>query len=198
MDWNWIILVKTAITFLMGFGVGFYFSLDRVTIRDYERGLLFKNGKFKKELKPGKHNIGWGGKANIIDLRQENYFVQQNILTSDNIHVGINITVRTRVKNAYRAFTSSMNFQQDTHDITRSVIKETGHKNKTKIILKNETLFERRLSERLIPRLEKIGMELVNIELIDAQIPRSLQESIADDLDDLVKKKEDKKKKVGF
>lgn len=194
-----IILLKTAITFALGFVVGFYFRLDRVTVRDYERGLLFKNGKFKKELKPGRYNLGWGGKVNIIDMRQENFFVQQNILSSDNIHIGINITLRTRVKNPYKAFTSSMNFQQDTHDIARSVIKETGHKNKTKTILRHESLFEERLSARLIPRLQEIGMELISIELIDAEIPRSLQESMADDLPDLVKKKADKKnKKVGF
>jgi regulator of protease activity HflC (stomatin/prohibitin superfamily) len=193
-----VILLKTAGVFLLGMGAGFYFRIERITIREYERGLLFKNGSFKKELGPGRYNIGFGEKVNIIDVRQENYFVQQNILTSDNIHIGINITLRTRVADAYKAFTSSMNFQQDTHDLARSVIKETGHKNKTKTILKNESLFEQRLKTRLEPKLKAIGMELVNIEVIDAQLPRNLQESIAEDLGDLTKKRNEKKKKVGF
>lgn len=194
-----IILLKTAITFALGAGIGYYFRVDRVTIREYERGLLFKHGKFKQELQPGKHYLGFGGKVNIIDMRQENYFVQQNILSSDNIHIGINITTRTKVENAYLAFTSSMDFRQDAHDLTRMAIKETGRKARTKTVIHHEDLFERRLTRRLAPRLKEIGIELVTVELIDANIPRSIQENIADSLDDLVtKKKGDKQKRVGF
>lgn len=193
-----ILLLKTATILILGMFVGFYFRAEKLTIREYERGLLFKNGTFKKELGPGRYNIAWNAKINLIDMRRENYFVKQNVLTSDNIHVGVNITVRTKVKDAYKAFTSSQDFRQDAHDLTRSIIKEVGHKTKVKTLIREEDKFEEKLKSPLNKELKEIGMELVRIELIDAQIPHSVQESIADSLDDLVKTKEKKTKKVGF
>ena len=192
------ILLKIAGTFLLGMLTGYQFRNKRIIIRDYERGLLYKGGKFRRVLLPGSYNIKFGiRRVQIIDKRQDNYLVSQNILTLDNIHVGINVTVRTKVKDAHKAFISSQNFQQDTHDITRSVVKISGRKTKMKTLLNNEQRFEQRMRNRLRPKLDVIGMELVEVELIDVKIPHSIQESMEGAIDDLFAKK-DKNKKVGF
>ncbi len=187
--------VKLITIFAGGLAIGLLFPTAYITIREYERGLLFKRGKFIKQLTRGRYYLG-RSKVITIDMRPENYMVHQNILTSDNIHVGININVRTRVSDAYKAFTSSQNFQQDAHDISRSVIKEIGKSTTTKTVIKEDEKFEKKLETPLKKQLENIGMELVSIELIDANLPHSIQESIADSID--LAKKKPKAKKVGF
>jgi regulator of protease activity HflC (stomatin/prohibitin superfamily) len=191
---TWVI---ASISFLIGFVLGTRYRVKQRVISEYERGLLFKRGSFKGTLNTGIYYQKWNQKIILIDMRQENFLVHQTILTSDNIHIGINITIRTRVLDPYKAFTSSQNYHQDTHDIARSLIKEIGKITTTKTLLKKDEIFERKLKEPLAKQLSDIGIELTNIELIDAQIPHSIQESIADSLEDLVKKKT-KTKKVGF
>lgn len=190
------ILLKTAATFILGMFVGFYFRVEKLTIREYERGLLFKNGKFIRLLEAGRHSIAWNSRVNIIDMRPETYMVHQNILTSDNIHIGINLKLRTKVAAPYKAFTSSQNFQHETHDLARSVIKEIGKTTSTKIIVKEDERFEKKLEKPLREALEAIGMELLGIELIDANLPHNVLESIANNID--LNKKKEKPKKVGF
>jgi regulator of protease activity HflC (stomatin/prohibitin superfamily) len=76
----------------------------RIVVQEWERVLLYKNGKFEQELGTGRHwRFGWRRRAARIAVRPLLLTVAgQEVLTSDGLSVKVSLLTRIRVDDPRR------------------------------------------------------------------------------------------------
>jgi regulator of protease activity HflC (stomatin/prohibitin superfamily) len=72
------------------------YSSGAVTVFEYQRGLMYRRGRFERVLEPGRYRIWPFSRRHIavVDVRRAvQQVVNQKVLTADQVGVGLNLTV---------------------------------------------------------------------------------------------------------
>ena len=138
-------------------------------INEYERGILFTCGKFKKILKPG-----W----NIV-LPIVNSISKVDIRTKDNVSIRINAVIYYKVFDAAKAIIAVERFQYAV-----SQLAQTTMRNVVGAVSLDELLVERdKISEEICNIIDEAtdpwGIKVENVELKDVKLPEEMQRVIA-------------------
>ena len=135
-------------------------------INEYERGILFTCGKFKKILKPG-----WNivlpivNSISKVDIRTKAVDVpEQDAITKDNVSIRINAVIYYKVFDAAKAIIAVERFQY--------------------AVSLDELLVERdKISEEICNIIDEAtdpwGIKVENVELKDVKLPEEMQRVIA-------------------
>jgi regulator of protease activity HflC (stomatin/prohibitin superfamily) len=100
-------------------------TLDGVTILEYERGLLYRGGKFERLLGPGRYRL-WpfsGRQIVVVDIRRTHLMVDgQKVLTADQVAVTLSLAVTYEVVDLPAAVHRVVDFRvQVQHDVQFTV-----------------------------------------------------------------------------
>jgi len=76
----------------------------RIVVQEWERVLIYRDGRFQEELGPGGHRLwGWRRRAVRLPVRPRLLTVPgQEVLTSDGLSVKVSLLVRTRIADLRR------------------------------------------------------------------------------------------------
>ena len=150
-------------------------------INEYERGLLFTCGKFKKILKPG-----WNivlpivNSISKVDIRTKAVDVpEQDAITKDNVSIRINAVIYYKVFDAAKAIIAVERFQYAV-----SQLAQTTMRNVVGAVSLDELLVERdKISEEICNIIDEAtdpwGIKVENVELKDVKLPEEMQRVIA-------------------
>ena len=150
-------------------------------INEYERGLLFEFGKFKKILNPG-----WNLVLPIIhsyskvDVRTKAVDVpEQEAITRDNVSIKINAVIYYKVFDASKAVLAVENFYYAV-----SQLAQTTMRNVVGSVSLDELLSERdKLSLEICKIIDEAtdpwGVKVENVELKDVALPEEMKRVIA-------------------
>lgn len=150
-------------------------------INEYERGILFTCGKFKKILKPG-----WNivlpivNSISKVDIRTKAVDVpEQDAITKDNVSIRINAVIYYKVFDAAKAIIAVERFQYAV-----SQLAQTTMRNVVGAISLDELLVERdKISEEICNIIDEAtdpwGIKVENVELKDVKLPEEMQRVIA-------------------
>ena len=146
-------------------------------ITEYERGLLFQLGKYKKILNPG-----WNIVLPIIqsyqkvDIRTKAVDVpEQDAITKDNVTIRINAVIYYKVFDAGKAIIAVENFQYAV-----SQLAQTTMRNVVGTVSLDELLTQRdKISEEICKIIDEAtdpwGIKVENVELKDVKLPEEMQ-----------------------
>ena len=146
-------------------------------INEYERGILFQLGKYKKIMNPG-----WNIVLPVIqsyqkvDVRTKAVDVpEQDAITKDNVTIRINAVIYYKVFDAGKAVCAVENFQYAV-----SQLAQTTMRNVVGTVSLDELLTERdRLSEEICKIIDEAtdpwGIKVENVELKDVKLPDEMQ-----------------------
>ena len=146
-------------------------------ITEYERGLLFQLGKYKKILNPG-----WNVVLPIIqsyqkvDIRTKAVDVpEQDAITKDNVTIRINAVIYYKVFDASKAIIAVENFHYAV-----SQLAQTTMRNVVGTVSLDELLTQRdKLSEEICKIIDEAtdpwGIKVENVELKDVKLPEEMQ-----------------------
>ena len=146
-------------------------------ITEYERGILFQLGKYKKILNPG-----WNIVLPIIqsyqkvDIRTKAVDVpEQDAITKDNVTIRINAVIYYKVFDASKAIIAVENFHYAV-----SQLAQTTMRNVVGTVSLDELLTQRdRLSEEICKIIDEAtdpwGIKVENVELKDVKLPEEMQ-----------------------
>ena len=146
-------------------------------INEYERGILFQLGKYKKVMNPG-----WNIVLPIfqsyqkVDVRTKAVDVpEQDAITKDNVTIRINAVIYYKVFDAGKAVCAVENFQYAV-----SQLAQTTMRNVVGTVSLDELLTERdRLSEEICKIIDEAtdpwGIKVENVELKDVKLPDEMQ-----------------------
>ena len=146
-------------------------------IAEYERGILFQLGKYKKILNPG-----WNIVLPIIqsyqkvDIRTKAVDVpEQDAITKDNVTIRINAVIYYKVFDASKAIIAVENFHYAV-----SQLAQTTMRNVVGTVSLDELLTQRdKLSEEICKIIDEAtdpwGIKVENVELKDVKLPEEMQ-----------------------
>lgn len=152
-----------------------------VQVNEYERGVLFARGKFKKVLKPG-----WNFVIPIfqsykkVDIRTKADDVPaQEAITKDNVSVKINAVLYYKIFDASKAILEVENYYYATGQLA-----QTTMRNAVGSVTLDELLGEReKISEEICKIIDELtdpwGIKVENVELKDISLPDEMQRVIA-------------------
>lgn len=150
-------------------------------VDEYERGILFQFGKFKKILNPG-----WNLVLPIIqsyrkvDIRTKAVDVpEQDAITKDNVSIRINAVIYYKVFDAAKAIIAVEKFQYAV-----SQLAQTTMRNAVGAVSLDELLTERdKISTEICKIIDEAtdpwGIKAENVELKDIKLPEEMQRVIA-------------------
>ena len=150
-------------------------------INEYERGILFTCGKFKRILKPG-----WNivlpivNSISKVDIRTKAVDVpEQDAITKDNVSIRINAVIYYKVFDAAKAIIAVERFQYAV-----SQLAQTTMRNVVGAVSLDELLVERdKISEEICNIIDEAtdpwGIKVENVELKDVKLPEEMQRVIA-------------------
>ena len=152
-----------------------------VQVNEYERGVLFSRGKFKRVLKPG-----WNFVLPIfqsykkVDIRTKADDVPaQEAITKDNVSVKINAVLYYKIFDASKAILEVENYYYATGQLA-----QTTMRNAVGSVTLDELLGEReKISENICKIIDELtdpwGIKVENVELKDISLPDEMQRVIA-------------------
>lgn len=150
-------------------------------IDEYERGILFQFGKFKKLMNPG-----WNIVLPVIqsyqkvDIRTKAVDVpEQDAITKDNVSIRINAVIYYKVFDASKAIIAVENFRYAVSQLAQTTMRNT-----VGAVSLDELLSEReKISEEICRIIDKAtdpwGIKVENVELKDVKLPEEMQRVIA-------------------
>lgn len=150
-------------------------------INEYERGIKFSLGKFKKVLEPGWHVIlPIFHDYQKIDVRVQVVDVpEQDAITKDNVTIKINAVLYFYIFDAKKALLSVQNCR---YAVTQ--LAQTTMRNLVGSVTLDELLTDReRISSEICLIVDKAtdewGVKIQNVELKDIALPADMQRVIA-------------------
>ena len=150
-------------------------------INEYERGVLFRFGKFERILNPG-----WNIVLPIfesfrkIDIRTKAVDVpEQDAITKDNVSIRINAVIYYKIFDAGKALCEVENFYYAV-----SQLAQTTMRNVVGSVTLDELLTERdKISSEICTIIDKAtdpwGIKVENVELIDVALPEEMKRVLA-------------------
>ena len=150
-------------------------------VSEYERGIKFRFGKFKKIMKPG-----WNLVLPIfesykkVDIRTKAVDVpEQDAITRDNVSIRINAVIYYKVFDASKAILAVERYQYAVGQLA-----QTTMRNAVGAVSLDELLSERdKISTEICKVIDEAtdpwGIKVENVELKDVKLPEEMQRVIA-------------------
>ena len=150
-------------------------------INEYERGILFRFGKYAKILRPGWHIVfPIIHTYKKIDVRTKAVDVpEQEAITKDNVSVKINAVLYYKVFDASKAVIAVERYQYAVAQLA-----QTTMRNAVGAVTLDELLSEReKISSEICAIIDKAtdpwGIKVDNVELKDISLPEEMKRVIA-------------------
>ncbi len=156
-------------------------NLHKVIVMEYERGLLYHGGRFKRLLGPGMHWYnGMFQSLTKVDLRQRTVTLPgQEILSADNVGIRISLTATLQVIEPEKAIHGAINYHEEIYLLLQTTLRD-----QVGTLPVEELLSKRRQIGELVlqtsqPAAAALGVALLAVSIKDIMFPGELRNIFA-------------------
>lgn len=177
LAWNGLILpcIVCAV-------VGLYVALSPRIVKDWDRGVLLRLGKFKQVLKPG---ISWivPGVDTIaarVDMRiRSTSFSAEKTLTQDTVPVNVDAVLFWVVTDAQRSILEVKDFEKTVSWAAQTTLRDViGKTELVRMICDRQTL-DSELQSIIDGKTTDWGITVQSVEIRDVRIPAALEDAMS-------------------
>ena len=150
-------------------------------IEQYERGILFKKGKYDRVLEPGWHVI-WPifESCRKIDIRTKAGDVpEQEAITSDNVSIKINAIIYYKVFDAGKALCEVENFNYAVGQLAQTTMRNVVGTVTLDQLLTDREKISAKICEIIDKATDPWGVKVENVELKDISLSPEMQRVMA-------------------
>ena len=150
-------------------------------IDQYERGILFRCGKYAKVIEPGWHVI-WPifESCKKIDIRTKAVDVpEQDAITSDNVSIKINAVIYYKVFDAGKALCEVENFQYAVGQLAQTTMRNVVGTVTLDQLLTDREKISSNICEIIDKATDPWGVKVENVELKDISLSQEMQRVMA-------------------
>ena len=150
-------------------------------VNQYERGILFKRGKYSKVLEPGWHVI-WPifESCKKIDIRTRAVDVPEQVaITSDNVSIKINAVIYYKVFDAGKALCEVENFQYAVGQLAQTTMRNVVGTVTLDQLLTDREKISANICEIIDKATDPWGVKVENVELKDISLSQEMQRVMA-------------------
>ena len=149
-----------------------------VIVREYERGLLYHNGRFVELLPPGRYRYWtWQDRrVDLVDVREVSQTVEaQEVLTSDKIGVRVTLIAQYRVVDPVAAKHRVGEYRTQLYQDLQLTLREAITGRPLEQLLNEREALSTRLTEEVAPRAAAFGVELTRVGVKDMVLPGTVR-----------------------
>jgi regulator of protease activity HflC (stomatin/prohibitin superfamily) len=156
-----------------------FWLCKEITIYEYERGLLYREGKLQQVLEPGRYRF-WNFEpvdVTKVSLREMSHVVAgQGILTADRIEVRISLVAQYRVVNPVLAINSVENYTEQLHQELQLALRDTIAGRTLDEVLDNRAEIATELNRLSVEPAQRYGVELNRVGIRDVILPGEVRQ----------------------
>jgi regulator of protease activity HflC (stomatin/prohibitin superfamily) len=150
-------------------------------INQYERGVVLTLGKFTGMREPGlRYVLPIFQKLMRVDVRSTPIDVpKQEIITKDNVTVGVDAVVYLRVVNASKAMLETTNYVYATSQFAQAALRDvTGGADLDELLASREIISEK-IKEIVDGETDKWGIDVENVKIQNIELPQDMKRAMA-------------------
>lgn len=161
----------------MGMNMGWNYQTGRreysrgaVTIYEYERGLLYKDGKFERVLEAGRHRLWSWNRARIVivDVRRTTaQIANQKLLTSDQITVTLSVVADYEIVDAALATHRVTSYATQLYEDVQLAARNIVGAQTVDALLENRAAINAQLLESVAPLASEYGLRVLLVAIKD-------------------------------
>lgn len=151
------------------------------TVRQYERGIVFRLGKYRNTLGPGLHVIvPYIDTLSRVDVRSTPIDVpKQEVITRDNVTVGVDAIVYFRVLDPAKALLETTNYIYATTNFAQAALRDiTGNFELDELLSKRDEI-SAKIKEIVDKETDKWGIDIENVKLQNIELPGDMKRAMA-------------------
>lgn len=151
---------------------------NKVIVREYERGLLYQDGRFAGLLPPGRYRYWrWQDrKVDLVDVREVSQTVEgQEILSADKIGVRVTLIAQYRVVDPVAARHQVGDYRSQLYQDLQLTLREAVTGRTLEDLLKERDALSTGLRENVAPRALAYGVELSRVGVKDMILPGTVR-----------------------
>lgn len=175
--------MKTLITILVIVALvvfaGFWLAVR--IVKQYEQGVLFRFGRFRKSVNPGfRLIIPWVDVMHRVSLRVVTMPIQsQGIITRDNVSVDVSAVAYFRVVDAVKSVIAIENVRAAIDQIAQTTLRKVVGQHTLDQTLSETDQINLDIRKILDVTTVEWGVEVTLVELKDIQLPESMKRAMA-------------------
>ncbi len=149
--------------------------------REYERGVMFRLGRFQKIKGPGLYfTIPILDQRNQVDIRTKTVDIApQEAVTADSVTIKINAVLYYRIIDPMKAINRVENYQMAVYQASMTTLRNIVGQHNLDDMLKSRDKINAKIQEIVDEITEPWGVEIERVELKDVEIPISMQRVMA-------------------
>ena len=151
------------------------------TVSQYERGIVFRLGKYHGVLGPGLHVIvPYIDRMSKVDVRSTPIDVpKQEVITRDNVTVGVDAIVYFRVLDPAKALLETTNYIYATTNFAQAALRDiTGNFELDELLSKRDEI-SAQIKEIVDKETDKWGIDIENVKLQNIELPGDMKRAMA-------------------
>jgi regulator of protease activity HflC (stomatin/prohibitin superfamily) len=150
-----------------------------ITVYQYERGLLYRDGRLDRVLEPGNYRFWAGERVEVakVSLREMSRVVAgQEILTADRIEVRVSLVAQYRVTDPALALHAVENYSEQLHQELQLVLRDLVAGRTLDQLLEARGELAAELLRQAVEPARRYGVEVNRIGLRDVVLPREVRQ----------------------
>ena len=150
-------------------------------VRQFERGVIFTLGKYSGQKKPGLRLIvPYLQTMQRVDVRSTPIDVpKQEVITKDNVTVGVDAIVYFRVLDPAKALLETTNYIYATTNFAQAALRDiTGNFELDELLSKRDEI-SAQIKEIVDKETDKWGIDIENVKLQNIELPGDMKRAMA-------------------
>lgn len=145
-------------------------------------GLVYHHGLYVRRNNVGRHVIwGLGWTVKLIDLRKASVLVAgQEVLTADSIGLKFSLLATYEISDPVKAAHETQNWLGDLYNATQLALRAVVNGVAVEALLNQRLEIGAQLLARVQPEVNKVGVNVLAIEVKDVMFPAELKRAFAD------------------
>jgi regulator of protease activity HflC (stomatin/prohibitin superfamily) len=164
-------------------GVAIIFSSFLIIIKQYERAIILRLGKYQRQVGPGiQKRIPFADNVLVVDIREKvREFKAERMLTKDNIPVTIDAILRYKIieTRSKDALLNVENFNEMIQQVSQTTLRNNIGSSLFQDVLSKREEINQHIKSIISKEASSWGMELTGVEIRQVIIPQELESAMS-------------------
>src|SRR5260370_21322738 len=152
-----------------------------MTVFEFERGLLYRRGRFIKVVKQGVYGVTQGlGRLRKGDVRP--YYViipGQELMSQDGVGIKVSLAANIQVADPDAAINQVQDYRTSVYAVLQLACRDLLSAAKVEDLLANRPQLGASLMEKSAAPIAEMGVKLISVEIRDLMLPDDLKKIFA-------------------
>lgn len=153
----------------------------KTAVMEYQRGLLYRDGRFVRLLDPGLHRYwNFGLRVEVVDMRlMSTTIAGQEVLSADNIGLKVSLAATFKIVDPVKALHSSENFREILYLMLQVALRDLVGESPIDELMEQRRDISQKLLATVQPKALELGVALQEVSIKDIMFPGDLKNIFA-------------------